>query len=96
MIDELEASFKGQYGEEVTFNRDSNEACSIRLTYLPNHDLKLDADSYIQKSLHKCGMDPPSHPRYTAFLQNPWTAHSSPRHGSTTFKWWPAASSSYI
>ena len=57
LIDELEAALRQRYGEEVTFSRDSDGVCSVRVSHLPTHDIKLDVGPYIQKFLHKCGMD---------------------------------------
>ena len=50
-------SWRQHSSSEVTFKRDFSGVCSIRLTQLPTHDLKLDAGLYIQQSIHKYGMD---------------------------------------
>jgi len=55
-LDELEDALKVRYGSDLSFSRDSSGVCSVRLTRLPNNDVKLDAGHYIAKQLVKWGM----------------------------------------
>ena len=58
LVDELKTIITRRYGPDVPFRDVSEGICGVRLTRHPNHDVTLDMEQHIRKSvLVKCGMD---------------------------------------